>query len=71
MKGGALMLITKETIIGELVRNYPEAIDILMNFGMGCIGCPASQAESIQDAALVHGINVNELLEELKEKLDK
>ncbi|WP_040212696.1 DUF1858 domain-containing protein [Clostridium polynesiense] len=65
------MLITKETIIGELVRNYPEAIDILMNFGMGCIGCPASQAESIQDAALVHGINVNELLEELKEKLDK
>ncbi|SHJ34766.1 hybrid cluster protein-associated redox disulfide domain-containing protein [Clostridium amylolyticum] len=65
------MKITKEITIGELVRNYPEAIDILMDFGMGCIGCPASQAESIQDAALVHGLNVNDLLNALNEKLEK
>jgi hybrid cluster-associated redox disulfide protein len=43
----------------------PKEVEILTNFGMGCIGCPSSQNESIEDAAAVHGINVENLLQSL------
>jgi hybrid cluster-associated redox disulfide protein len=59
------MKVERETLIKDIVKIGPEAIEMLMNFGMGCIGCPASQAESIEQAAEVHGINVEKLLESL------
>jgi hybrid cluster-associated redox disulfide protein len=59
------MKVERETLIKDIVKMGPEAIEILMNFGMGCIGCPASQAESIEQAVEVHGINVEKLLESL------
>jgi len=36
--GGAKMKINKDMTIGEIVRKYPEAIETLMSFGMGCVG---------------------------------
>ncbi|NLY76772.1 MAG: DUF1858 domain-containing protein [Tissierellia bacterium] len=59
------MEITKDTLIGEIIRNKPEAVDTLLSFGLGCIGCPASQMESLEQAAMVHGIDLSELLEAL------
>ncbi|QIB69670.1 DUF1858 domain-containing protein [Aminipila butyrica] len=59
------MKITEDMIIGDLVRNYPEAVSVLMAHGMGCVGCPSSQAESIKDACHVHGMDINSLLEAL------
>lgn len=59
------MLVERETLIKDIVKLGPDAIKTLMNYGMGCIGCPASQNESINDAASVHGINVEELLSSL------
>lgn len=59
------MEITKDMIIAELVREKPEAVEILMNFGLGCIGCPASQMESIEEAAMVHGLDLDGLLKAL------
>lgn len=59
------MKIEKETLIKDIVKIGPKAIQILMDFGMGCVGCPASQAESIEQAAAVHGIDVEKLLESL------
>jgi hybrid cluster-associated redox disulfide protein len=59
------MKVEKETLIKDIVNIGPKAVETLMDFGMGCIGCPASQAESIEQAAMVHGINVEELLESL------
>ena len=41
-------MITKDMLIGDLVRQYPEAIRTLMQFGMGCVGCPSSQMESLE-----------------------
>lgn len=55
-------MITKDTTIGEVVRTYPDKIDVLMDFGMGCVGCPASQSETIEQAAMVHGLDVEDLL---------
>ncbi len=59
------MKIDKDTKIGELLENAPEKADILLEAGMHCLGCPASQAETLEEACEVHGIDVEELLKEL------
>jgi hybrid cluster-associated redox disulfide protein len=59
------MEIKKNMTIGEIIRMKPEAAGILMSFGMGCIGCPSAQAETIEEAAMVHGINAEELVKAL------
>ncbi|MCR2044221.1 DUF1858 domain-containing protein [Anaerosalibacter massiliensis] len=61
------MEITKDMLIGELIRQKPEAVEILMRFGMGCVGCPSSQMESLEEAAMVHGLDLNHLLEALNQ----
>ncbi len=61
------MKITKEMTIGQIISTKPQAAQILMSFGMGCLGCPASQAESLEQAAMVHGMNVDKLLEALNQ----
>ena len=51
--------------IGEVIKLKENAPEILMRFGMGCVGCPSSQAETIEDAAMVHGLSLEALLEAL------
>lgn len=59
------MKIEKTMTIGELIVKYPEKVEILLAAGMHCLGCPASQAETLEEACEVHGIDVDELVEEL------
>ncbi len=59
------MEISKNMTIGELLAKYPEKAEILLENGMGCLGCPASQAETIEEACEVHGIDVDDLMKEL------
>ena len=47
--------VNEKTLIGEIVNNYPETAEVLFGIGMHCLGCPASQAESLEDACAVHG----------------
>ena len=61
------MKIEKTTKIGDLLENAPEKAEILLAAGMHCLGCPASQAETLEEACDVHGINVEELVEKLNE----
>lgn len=58
-------MITKDMTIGEVIKATPEKAEVLMSFGMGCVGCPSAQAESIEEAAMVHGIDVDTLIEAL------
>lgn len=58
-------MITKDMTIGEAIRQKNSAIEILMNFGMGCVGCPSAQGETIEEAAGVHGLNLDALMEAL------
>ncbi|MBN2285763.1 MAG: DUF1858 domain-containing protein [Tissierellales bacterium] len=60
------MDINKEMTIGALIRKYPDSAEVLFSYGMGCIGCPASQSETIEEACMVHGINLQSLMEELE-----
>ena len=61
-------MITKDMTIGEIVRADMSKAEILMNFGMGCVGCPSAQAETLEEAAEVHGINLDELVKALRVK---
>ena len=62
--------ITKDTMIGELLRiDADAAAPVLMGIGMHCLGCPASQMETIEEAAMVHGIDADALVQALNEKL--
>lgn len=57
--------ISKDTTIGELLMVFPEAAPILMEIGMHCLGCPSAQGESIAEAAMVHGIDSDLLVEKI------
>ena len=59
------MNFNKDTRIGEILEQAPEKADILLEIGMHCLGCPASQAETLEEACSVHGIDVEELVKEL------
>ncbi|MBQ6128393.1 MAG: DUF1858 domain-containing protein [Lachnospiraceae bacterium] len=56
------MEITKDMTIGEILVNKPEVAPILMEMGMHCLGCPASHGESLEQAAMVHGMNIDDLM---------
>jgi len=59
------MKFTKEMTIREAISVDPKSTEVFMSFGMHCIGCPTASGESIEQAAMVHGINVDLLLEKL------
>lgn len=54
--------ITKDMTIGEILRTNPDIAPVLMEAGMHCLGCPSAQAESLEEAAMVHGIDIDELM---------
>lgn len=54
--------ITKEMTIGEILRKSPEVAPVLMEAGMHCLGCPSAQGESLEEAAMVHGIDIDALI---------
>lgn len=60
-------MITKETKIGEVLKLKENAPKVLMDFGMGCLGCPSASMETVEQACFIHGINLDEVLEKLNE----
>ncbi len=63
------MKVTKDMIIADIVRDVPGAIDVLFAAGLGCVGCPASQMETLEEAAQVHNLNLDELIKNLNANL--
>ena len=63
--------VEKDTMIGELLQIDTNIAPILFGIGMHCLGCPASQMESIEEAAMVHGINPQDLVDEINKFLAK
>ena len=59
------MNISKNMTIGELLEIAPDKAEILLAAGMHCLGCPASQGETLEEACEVHDIDVDELVEQL------
>ena len=63
-------MITKDMVIGEVINAHPELVRTFFANGMMCIGCPASQGESIEQASMVHGIDTDQLVNALNEALE-
>ena len=61
--------VTKDIIIADLIKLDPNIIFILMRAGMHCIGCPSSQGESLGEAAWVHGLDADTLVDQINDYL--
>ena len=61
--------VTKDTTIGEVIQIDAGVIPILMGAGMHCVGCPSSAGETLEEAAMVHGIDSDMLVEEIQSSL--
>lgn len=61
--------ITKDMIIGDILRVDGGLAPLLLDMGMHCLGCPSSQMESLEDACMVHGVNADDMVERLNQHL--
>ena len=57
--------ITKDMTIGEILVKDQNVVPVLLEAGMHCLGCPTSQMETLEEAAAVHGIDIDELMEKI------
>ncbi len=57
--------ITRDTVIGDILDIAPQTAPAFLAIGMHCLGCPSSRSETVEQACMVHGVDVDELLETL------
>ncbi|SPF45673.1 conserved hypothetical protein [Candidatus Desulfosporosinus infrequens] len=62
-------MLTKEMTVGQVLKLYPQTVQVFLELGMHCLGCPSSTMESIEGAALTHGRNVEELVAQLNKAI--
>ena len=62
--------VTKDTMIGELLQIDENVAPMLLNIGMHCLGCPSSQMETIADEAMVHGIDPDDLVNDINDFIE-
>ena len=62
--------VTKDTMIGDLLQIDQNVAPLLLNIGMHCLGCPSSQMETIEEAAMVHGLDTDDLVVEINTFID-
>ncbi len=65
------MTITKDMGIIEVVQKWPDTAQVLMEYGMGCLGCAAAHFENIEQGALAHGIDVDALMVALNKVVEQ
>ena len=58
-------MLTKEMTVGQGLKLYPQTVQVFLELGMHCLGCPSSTMESIEGAALTHGQNPDEIVAKL------
>ncbi len=59
------MVVTKETKIGDILDASVEVAPFFLNMGMHCLGCPSARMETIEQACMVHGVDPDDLVEEI------
>ena len=62
-------VVNRKTLIGEIVNQYPETAEVLLGIGLLCLGCPAYQAESLEDACAVHGVDPESVITANNDKI--
>jgi len=64
------MKATKDMTIGELLMMDRGAGAILMENGMHCVGCPSAASETLEEASMVHGMEIDKLLADINGYLE-
>lgn len=64
-----MMAVTKDTLIGEILNEDRTTAPFFFEMGMHCLGCPASASESLEEACMVHGTSVEEMVRRLNEHM--
>ncbi len=64
-----IMQVDKNMTIGEIIRLDAELVELLLGYGMHCVGCPSAQGESLEEACFVHGLDPDPLVDQLNEFL--
>ena len=59
------MEITRKSVIGEILDNYPTLAPYFLEMGMHCLGCPSARSETVEQACMVHGVDADELVAKL------
>ncbi|BAI80281.1 conserved hypothetical protein [Deferribacter desulfuricans SSM1] len=65
------MKISKDMIIVDVLRKYPKVVEVFEKFNMGCVSCLGVQNESIEKGCMMHGINPDELINELEKFINE
>ena len=68
-KGSNIMKITKDMTIGSILDADRDTAQFFLNMGMHCLGCPSARGESIEQACMVHGVDCDDLVEEINNYL--
>lgn len=63
--------ITKEMKISEIVEKYPQTLSLFLDYGLHCIGCPLAPDETLEEAAKIHGLDLEKLLQDLNKAIKK
>ena len=64
-------VVTKDTVIGDILDICPDAAPYFLQMGMHCLGCPASRGETVEQACAVHGVDTDDLLEQINALIRK
>ncbi|MBQ9612671.1 MAG: DUF1858 domain-containing protein [Lachnospiraceae bacterium] len=62
--------ISTDMIVRDVILEHPDAAEILMRIGMGCISCPSALMESLGEACMVHGLDGEEVVNYLNQELE-
>ena len=68
--GKTMAVITKDTIVGDILDIAPETAPAFIDIGMHCLGCPASRNETVEEACMVHDMPVDDLVKQLNEIIE-
>lgn len=58
-------MVTKDTVIGDILDRDGSVAPFFLEMGMHCLGCPASRGETIEQACMVHGVDCDDLIDRL------
>ena len=61
--------ITKDMLIGDVIKEYPDSVQIMLEHGFHCVGCHVATWETLEQGAASHGIDINQVLNDLNSKL--
>mgnify|MGYP001579019173 CR=1 FL=1 len=63
--------ITKDMTISGVIKRYPRAVFVFMDWGLHCVGCPAAQDDTVEGAAKIHLLDLDKLLKDLNKIADQ